>query len=172
MSANAAHNSRWRIAEVVFGGPFLAALLLQWAVPASLPRGPFGPVFVVGGAALVALGLTIIILARRELARRGQPTDPGRPTSKVVTTGMFSVSRNPLYLGVTCFLAGVALAANLPWVLVLLLPSVVACQLVLIAPEERYLIARFGDEYRGYAATVHRWLGRARKGTSHAARKG
>jgi protein-S-isoprenylcysteine O-methyltransferase Ste14 len=161
MSTNAAHHSRWRIAEVVFGVPFLVALLLQWAVPASLPRGPFGPAFVVGGTALIALGVTIIFLARRDLARQGQPTDPGRPTSQIVTTGMFSISRNPLYLGVTCFLAGVALALNLPWVLILLLPSLVACHFVLIAPEERYLSARFGDEYRAYAATVHRWLGRA-----------
>ena len=163
MPANAAHTSRWRIAEVVFGGPFLVALLLQWAVPASLPRGPFGPIFVVGGAALAALGVTIIVLARRDLARQGQPTDPGHPTSRIVTTGMFSISRNPLYLGTTCFLVGVALAINLPWVLILLLPSLVACHFVLIAPEEQYLTARFGDEYRAYAATVRRWLGRARR---------
>jgi protein-S-isoprenylcysteine O-methyltransferase Ste14 len=32
----------------------------------------------------------------------------------------------------------------------------------LIAPEERYLATKFGDEYRMYAASVHRWLGRTR----------
>jgi protein-S-isoprenylcysteine O-methyltransferase Ste14 len=75
---------------------------------------------------------------------------------------VFSVSRNPIYLGAGCFLVGVALAVNLPWALVLLLPSLVACHYVLIAPEERYLVAKFGEEYRVYAATVHRWIGRAR----------
>jgi protein-S-isoprenylcysteine O-methyltransferase Ste14 len=59
-----------------------------------------------------------------------------------------------------CVLVGVALALNLPWVLVLLLPALIACHFILIAPEEQYLAARFGDEYREYAATVHRWIGR------------
>ena len=80
---------------------------------------------------------------------------------------MFSVSRNPLYLGAVCFLVGVALALNLPWVLVFLLPSLVTCHYVLIAPEERYLVAKFGEEYRTYAATVHRWIGRTRIPREH-----
>ncbi len=55
-----------------------------------------------------------------------------------------------------------ALAFNLPWVLVLLLPAIVACHYVLIAPEGRYLAGKFGEKYHVYAATVHRWIGRAR----------
>jgi protein-S-isoprenylcysteine O-methyltransferase Ste14 len=109
------------------------------------------------------LGVVLVILARREFARYRQPTDPGLPTSKIVTTGIFSVSRNPLYLGGVCIVVGIALAMNLPWVLALLLPALVMCHYVLIAPEERYLAAKFGQEYRTYAAAVHRWIGRARR---------
>jgi len=162
MSTDVAHKSWWQISEVVFGIPFLVAIALQLAVPLSLPRGSLAPAIIPAGAALIVVGVALIVLARREFAQRGQPTDPGRPTTQVVTTGVFSVSRNPIYLGAACFLAGVALAVNLPWALVLLLPSLVACHYVLIAPEERYLVAKFGEEYRVYAATVHRWIGRAR----------
>jgi len=162
MTTDAAHKSWWQISEVVFGVPFLVAIALQLLVPASLPRGLVSPAFILGGAALIIVGVALVVLARREFARRGQPTDPGRPTTRVITTSVFSVSRNPLYLGAVCFLVGVALAVNLPWALVLLLPSLVACHYVLIAPEERYLVAKFGEEYRVYAATVHRWIGRAR----------
>jgi len=162
MSTDVAHKSWWQISEVVFGIPFLVALALQLAVPLSLPRGSLAPAIIPAGAALIVVGVALIVLARREFAQRGQPTDPGRPTTQVVTTGVFSVSRNPIYLGAACFLAGVALAVNLPWALVLLLPSLVDCHYVLIAPEERYLVAKFGEEYRVYAATVHRWIGRAR----------
>lgn len=162
MSIDVAHKSWWRIFEVVFGIPFLAAIALQLAVPLSFPRGFLTPAIIPGGVALIVVGAALAVLTRRELAQRGQPTDPGLPTSTLVTTGVFSVSRNPLYLGGVCILMGIALALNLPWVLVLLLPAIVACHYVLIAPEERYLAAKFGEKYHAYAATVHRWIGRAR----------
>ena len=162
MSTDVAHKSGWQIFEVVFGIPFLAAITLQLAAPLSLPHGFLTPAITPGGAVLIIVGAALVVLARREFAQHSQPTDPGLPTSKVVTTGVFSISRNPLYLGGVCILAGIALAVNLPWVLVLLLPALVACHYVLIAPEERYLAAKFGGEYAMYAASVHRWLGRAR----------
>jgi protein-S-isoprenylcysteine O-methyltransferase Ste14 len=161
MSTDVAHKSWWQTFEVVFGIPFLAAIALQLAVPVSLARGFLRPAVIPGGAVLIIVGAALVVLARREFSQHGQPTDPGLPTSKVVTTGVFSVSRNPLYLGGVCVLAGIGLALNLPWVLMLLLPAIVACHYVLIAPEERYLAARFGEEYAVYVASVHRWLGRA-----------
>jgi protein-S-isoprenylcysteine O-methyltransferase Ste14 len=163
MSTDAAHKSWWQISEVVFGVPFLAAIALQLVVPLSLPRGYLTPAIISGGAALIIVGAALIVSAHREFAQHDQPTDPGHPTTNIVTTGVFSFSRNPIYLGAACFLIGIALAVNLPWVLVLLLPGLVACHYVLIAPEERYLAAKFGEEYRTYAASVHRWIGRARR---------
>ena len=154
MSTDAAHKRWWQIFEVIFGVPFLAGIGLQLAAPVSRPHGLWAFVMVLGGAVLVVAGLTFVVLARRELARQDQPTDPGLPTN--------NLSRNPLYLGGACLLAGIALILNLPWSLVLLLPAIVACHYLLIAPEERYLAAKFGSEYVQYAASVRRWLGRAR----------
>ncbi len=163
MSTNVAHRRWWQIFEVVFGIPFLTAIALQLALPLSLPLGLLTVMLIPGGAALIIVGAVIVVLARRQFTQHGQPTDPGRPTSQLITTGVFSISRNPLYLGGICILVGIALALNLPWVLVLLLPALVGCYYVLVAPEERYLAAKFGEEYRTYAASVHRWIGRARR---------
>jgi protein-S-isoprenylcysteine O-methyltransferase Ste14 len=163
MSTDVAHKSRWETADVVFGAPLLSAIVLQRAAPLSFPGRLPAPARVMVGVLLIILGVALVALARRELARRGQPTDPGQPTSAIVTTGVFAISRNPLYLGVVCFLVGVALAAYLPWLLALLLPALVACHYILIVPEERYLSARFGAEYRVYVDSVHRWIGRARR---------
>lgn len=157
----AAHPNRWQVFEVIFGVPFLIALALQMAVPLSLPRRPLTVVFVLCGVPLILAGAALAILARRAFKRQGQPTEPRLPITELVTTGVFSISRNPLYLGGACALVGIALAANLPWVLVLLVPALVACHYILIAPEERYLAGKFGNEYRVYAAAVHRWIGRS-----------
>ena len=159
MPVNAAHKNWWQIGEIVFGIPFLFAIALQLVLPLSLPLGFLKSVFLSGGIAFIITGLVLIVLARRAFAKHAQPTDPGRPTTRIVTNSVYSISRNPLYLGAICFLAGIDLVVNLPWGLILLLPSMVACHFILIMPEEKYLASTFGEEYREYAAKVHRWIG-------------
>jgi protein-S-isoprenylcysteine O-methyltransferase Ste14 len=160
MSNDVAHKSWWQIFEVVFGIPFLVAIVLQRVVPISLSHGFLTPAIIPAGAILIVVGVSLVVLARREFTQYDQPTDPGLPTSKIIATGVFSVSRNPLYLGGVFILAGISLAFNLPWVLILLIPSIAACHYILIAPEESYLAAKFGEQYRMYTATIRRWLGR------------
>jgi protein-S-isoprenylcysteine O-methyltransferase Ste14 len=160
MKTDAAHTSNWMIGEVVFGIPFLISIVLQFIAPFSVPPGIFSQVLILVGIAFSISGISLIVAARREFARYGQPTDPGQPTSQVVTTGVFAVSRNPLYLGGALLLGGMALMLNLFWSLAALLISLVICQYVLIIPEEKYLTAKFGAEYQAYTTTVQRWLGR------------
>jgi protein-S-isoprenylcysteine O-methyltransferase Ste14 len=160
MSIDSAHKSQWEIAEVVFGIPFLVSIAMQFVVPFSLPQGILRQVLIFVGIALIITGMGLIVLARREFAHFGQPTDPGHPTNKIVKTGVFSISRNPLYLGGVIVFLGIALILNILWALVTLLLSIIICHYVLIVPEERYLAAKFGEEYKEYIASVHRWLGR------------
>lgn len=160
MSNHVAHKSWWQVFEVVFGIPFLAAIALQLITPIPLPGGFITPFRIIGGAILVVIGVVFIVNARREFRRYSQPTDPGHPTTRIISTGVFSVSRNPLYLGGIFFLSGISMAFNLSWFFILLIPTVVACHYILIAPEEKYLQAMFGDQYQLYAERVHRWLGR------------
>jgi len=156
MSIDAAHKSWRQISEVIFGIPFLAAIALQGLVPFSFPGGILTPIRMLLGSVFIILGVGLIVLARWEFARRNQPTDPGYPTTSMVTTRVFNVTRNPIYLGAASFLGGIALAFNLPWVLALLIPALLACHFVLIAPENRYLAGRFGETYLAYTAHVHR----------------
>lgn len=162
MSVDSAHKSSWEIAEVVFGIPFVASIVFHFIVPLSLPQGILRQALILVGIVLIIIGLGLVIIARRELARHGQPTDPGHPTSQVVKTSVFAISRNPLYLASIIFLLGMALALNILWGLVALVVSTPLCHYILIVPEENYLMAKFGEPYRDYTATVHRWLGRRR----------
>ncbi len=162
MKADSAHTNRLAISEVVFGIPFLISIAMQWIVPLSLPRGILRQALIPLGMVLFIVGIGFIVLARREFALYGQSTEPGHPTSMIVQSGVFSLSRNPLYLGIVITLSGIALALNILWVLVLLIPAIILCHYILIAPEERYLRDKFGREYLVYIASVRRWLGRVR----------
>jgi protein-S-isoprenylcysteine O-methyltransferase Ste14 len=159
MTIDSAHKKWWQIGEVAFGVPFLAAIGLHAFVPISFPYTIY-PLFALPtGIILCMAGIALISSARREFARYVQPTDPGIPTTRVVATGVFTISRNPLYLGAVCFIAGVSLIFNLVWGLVSLPIGMLVCHYMLIAPEEAYLDGKFGEEYRLYATRVHRWLG-------------
>lgn len=162
MSVDSAHQSRWAIGEVVFGIPFLIGIALHLLFPFSWPQGIFRQALIPVGVALILIGMCFVVSARRAFARFRQPTDPGQPTSQVITTGVFAISRNPLYLGAALLFCGVALMMNALWTLATLLASMVVCHYVLIVPEEQYLAAKFGTAYNTYTATVRRWLGRKR----------
>ena len=159
-SVDSAHKSQWEIAEVVFGVPFLISIAFQFVVPFSLPQGILRQILIPVGIILIIIGIGFVVLALREFAYFNQPTDPGHPTSKLVKTGVFGISRNPLYLASVIVFLGLALALNMLWAIVMLLLSIIICLYVLIIPEEQYLAAKFGEEYKDYTASVHRWLGR------------
>jgi protein-S-isoprenylcysteine O-methyltransferase Ste14 len=160
MNANSAHQSNWAIAEVVFGIPFLIALGLQFAFPFSFPPGIVQKILVPIGVVMIVVSITFIGLSRREFKQHDQPTDPGHPTRKIIKTGVFSISRNPLYLGSAILFLGIALTMRTFWVLIALSISIIVCHYILIIPEEKYLAAKFGGEYQEYSETVRRWFGR------------
>jgi protein-S-isoprenylcysteine O-methyltransferase Ste14 len=54
--------------------------------------------------------------------------------------------------------AGIGIAADSQWILILALPLAIALRYGVVAREEAYLERRFGDAYRDYKARVRRWL--------------
>lgn len=163
MSPDSAHTRWWQTFEAIFGIPFLLAIALHLVRPISVGDGIFTFIRFLAGSILLVGGVLIVIATRRQFKSNHQPTDPGQPTSKLITSGVFAWSRNPLYLGGVSVLVGVALILNIIWGLIMLLPALAAAHFVLILPEERYLASRFGEEYRTYTATVYRWIGRVPK---------
>ena len=155
---DAAHSSPWATSEVIWLVGVALAVVLEYPFPISLEgilpmavRIGLGVILLIGGAALVAL-------AQRALNEADQPSGPGQPTTAIVCGGVYAYSRNPTYLGGLLALAGIALATNWPWLLILLIPMAIAIDLILIRPEERYLAAKFGADYEAYRSRVRRWF--------------
>jgi len=153
-----AHTSPWATSEAIWLVGVAAAVVLEYPWPISLD-GLVPVLYRYGiGAVLVIAGATFIVLAQRTLKDAGQPSAPGIPTTALISQGVYAYSRNPVYLGGLLGLAGLGLATNWPWLLIMLAPIVVATDVILIRPEERYLAATFGEEYAAYRARVRRWF--------------
>lgn len=141
---------------LLYAGALALGILLHLAVPVR-PLPP-GPARWVAGGVLALLSLGLALWGERTMHRAGTNVNPMQPTIRIVTGGPFRFSRNPLYLSLTGLYVAIALLANLLWPLVLLVPLMIVVQQGLVKREERYLEAKFGEEYRAYRARVRRWL--------------
>ena len=85
------------------------------------------------------------------------PLDPSK-ASHLITTGIFSFSRNPIYLADLLILIAWAIWLGNIFNIALLVVFVVYINRFQIAPEERALGTLFGDAYRDYCSRVRRWI--------------
>jgi protein-S-isoprenylcysteine O-methyltransferase Ste14 len=124
--------------------PFCAGLLLHRLHPIPIPRRE---ILVVPGLALEAVGVLLIAWAMGLFARARTSPIPILPTTAIVETGPYRFSRNPMYVGLTLLYIGLALWIGTPWPLLFLPVALIVVQRAVIAREERYLEAKFGEEY-------------------------
>jgi len=128
--------------------------LNRWFPIAALVHEPWN----YAGIALILFGGSLSIPSALSFRRAGTPVVPFTPSTALVTTGWFRVTRNPMYLGMVIVLIGVALLARSlsAW---LPLPAFIAIiHFRFIRGEERFLEDIFGQQYRDYRARVRRWV--------------
>jgi protein-S-isoprenylcysteine O-methyltransferase Ste14 len=138
------------------------ASLGMWLAARALPAGPPGSAGAraVFAATLAVVGVSLAVAGIREfrVARTTvNPLQPGQASS-MVTSGVYRYTRNPMYLGMLCLLAGWGAWLG-RWAPFCVLPVfVLYMNRFQIAAEERALEQRFGAAFREYAGRVRRWL--------------
>jgi len=139
-------------------GAILLGLVVDHFVPLALwPGGTLRLRLVVAGV-LFAVAAGIFVAALGEMQRHHTTPDPYRPTTAVVSSGIYGRTRNPIYVGFLIIVLAVAFAFDSAWVAIAMLPLFVALQLGVVRREERYLASKFGTEYDVYRTHVRRWL--------------
>jgi protein-S-isoprenylcysteine O-methyltransferase Ste14 len=110
------------------------------------------------GIAFVVLGPSLAIPVLRVMKRAGTNVDPSKPALTIVRDGPFRFTRNPMYLAL-CFLQ-VALGFFLnDWITLLcVIPLALVLHYGVILREEKYLEAKFGDQYLALKRDVRRWI--------------
>lgn len=102
----------------------------------------------VAGAIIAGIGLILLLTARIQL---GRSFSVSAQAKKLVTTGLYSRIRNPIYVFSALFLSGLAIAMGRPMLLLFLL-VLVPVQIVRARTEEQVLSEAFGEEYVRYKA--------------------
>jgi protein-S-isoprenylcysteine O-methyltransferase Ste14 len=110
------------------------------------------------GIAFCLTGLFVIRSAARTVWKANSSIIPMRPTTAIVTEGMFRTTRNPMYVGLAIIYLGVGtlMFSVWPWALAPLV--IIAVDRLVIAKEERYLRGKFGETYGNYCSRVRRWI--------------
>ena len=137
------------IAVAMWGTSRLAPLL---QIPSALRLGTSGAVLLVG--IVFSVGG---VLAFRRARTTLNPTKPEQASS-LVRSGVYRVTRNPMYVGLLCILFAWAVFLSSGWALIGPVAFVLYIGRFQIAPEERALAKLFGSEFTDYQAKVRRWL--------------
>jgi len=139
----------------------VAVGLIMWGL-SMLGVGALPPNGVRTGVAIVIalLGVAAAVFGNISFRRAKTTVNPFKPetASSLVTSGIYRVTRNPMYLGMLLVLVGwaVFLANGLAVIAIALFPAYITR--FQIKPEERALMALFGEQYASYSSRVRRWI--------------
>ncbi|MDH5184989.1 MAG: isoprenylcysteine carboxylmethyltransferase family protein [Gammaproteobacteria bacterium] len=109
------------------------------------------------GMSLVVIGMGIFLSCQFQLGRSYRLNFPSEKT-RLITSGLYSISRNPLYIGLYMAFFGVFLMLPNWLYFFSLLFFIFNYHFKIKILEEKFLLEQFGDEYRDYCSRVRRYL--------------
>lgn len=138
---------------------YLSGLLLGGIVSWFYPF-PFLPktLAIIIGILLIFVGIGVIALIWKQMRDVKTNIEPWKPTTAILDTGFYAVSRNPIYLAMILIYLGASCLFNSIWFLPFLPMAILIINYGVILREEKYLEAKFGAEYLNYKSRVRRWI--------------
>jgi protein-S-isoprenylcysteine O-methyltransferase Ste14 len=133
-----------RIVNAVFL-PLIVSFVYAVFLPLRL-----GTAWLYSGVVVYLFGVAFSIVAVLNFATS--------PKDKVITKGVYSISRNPMYIGLILMQIGLGIICS-SWLYLLLTLVLLILLNENLSAEERYCIYRYGDSYREYRNKTPRWLG-------------
>ncbi len=140
---------------------YLAIFLLAIVIQKILPLNKvffYTATSKVIGIVFILIGLFFNFPALLQFIKTKNTVVTVKPANSLQTKGIYSVSRNPMYISLLLIYTGLSFLIGNWWNLVLLPFLFLVVQEYIIKREERYLDRRFGQEYTDYKSKVGRWL--------------
>ena len=113
--------------------------------------------YIVGGA-IIAASMLLITNAFQHFGQANTPVPTYRTPPTLVTSGVYAITRNPIYLSMMLLIMGLGVTLDNIWLLLL---AAVFQQIIrwgVIAREEKYLETQFGEQYRSFKEQTRRWI--------------
>ena len=110
------------------------------------------------GLLLTFIGFLLGIGAFVEFRRARTTVDPHGSAKQLVTSGIYRLTRNPIYLGFLLIVIGLPLNSGLYWGVVMAPFYILTMNRLVIEREETYLEGKFKDVFTSYKSRVRRWL--------------
>jgi protein-S-isoprenylcysteine O-methyltransferase Ste14 len=131
----------------------------------GLLLGKFLPIFPALAATLRMIGYPMALIGFLigmagflEIRKANTTLDPHGTVTTVVTSGIYRITRNPIYLGFLMMVIGFPLAYVSFWGVILAPFFVLSMNQLVIEKEEAYLEKKFGEMYISFKSRVKRWL--------------
>jgi protein-S-isoprenylcysteine O-methyltransferase Ste14 len=138
---------------------YIAGFMVGVALEVAFPIGSL-PLPLALAAAFIGFAIWLALDGAAMLHFRKARTSmiPMKPSTTLVTSGPYGLTRNPMYVGMAVLYVALALALGVIWALAVVPLVILAVDRLVIAREEPYLERKFGDQYREYKSRVRRWL--------------
>lgn len=148
--------------------PGLVAFVVPWLLlDGRVSVRAFDPL----GLVPLTLGTALLLWCVALFYVEGRGTlAPWDPPRTLVTSRVYRLSRNPMYVAVALVLCGWALAFRSPVLAVYALGVAIAFHLRVVFYEEPWLMRRHGEQWMAYRAEVPRWLSFSRRAASRTVR--
>lgn len=135
-------------------------LLVMQIISIVLYAGTIHIVLQIIGVVITAFGVMAFILSVAQMKENWRAGVQREEKTNLVTSGIYSISRNPAFLGFDLMYIGI-LSTFFNWYLCFAtVLAVVFFHLQIVYVEEDFLIEAFGQEYLEYEKKVFRYLGR------------
>jgi protein-S-isoprenylcysteine O-methyltransferase Ste14 len=141
---------------VYLGAVIVGVVLHAFVMP--LPIGLSPELRIAVGAAATLPGLVLMGGAIGLFRRTGQDPKPWESTPAIISTGVYRITRNPMYLGMAFVQIAIGVGLANWWIIALVPVVLVIVHATAVHHEEVYLERKFGDEYARYKGSVRRWL--------------
>jgi protein-S-isoprenylcysteine O-methyltransferase Ste14 len=143
---------------IIFVIAVAVAIALHVFRPLPWIGRPLSDFLFAGGLILALVSVALVVSALRGLRRANTTFEAHKRAEHLVTSGAYSFSRNPIYLGNAAAMIGIGFVFGIAWFLPLAIAAAWTTQKLAIEPEEAHLDIRFGKAYRDYRKRVRRWI--------------